>query len=143
MTFADLVNSIIWYINGFFIPFVFALAFLAFLWGVFLYLFYYEKDLNKARNIILGGVVTLAIMVSLWGILSVLRNSLTGSGAEYYYNPFGSTWDEWFGGALNGSDNSQSITPNNLIGQDDVPLDPDNLYGFDDVPLDPDGIYNP
>jgi high-affinity Fe2+/Pb2+ permease len=99
MTFASFVNVLIWYINSLFIPFVFALAFLAFLWGVFMYMFYYEQNLEKARNIILGGVVTLAIMVSLWGILAVIRNSLTDT-KSYHYDPFSTVWDDWFGGRI-------------------------------------------
>jgi hypothetical protein len=79
MTFADVVYNLIWYINTFVIPLIFLLAFVAFLWGIFLYMFY-QQSIEEARNIILHGVVVLAIMVSIWGILAVLRNSFTSGG---------------------------------------------------------------
>lgn len=123
MTFAELVGVLVGYINGLLIPFVFALAFIAFLWGIFLYLFYTQK-IEQARNMILGGVVTLAIMISIWGILSVLRNSFIGGGIEggKYYDPFGSVWDEWFGGAMKGSGGGSDINPNDLFTGEEPPV---------------------
>lgn len=115
MTFAGLVQNVIWYINSLVIPLIFILAFVAFLWGIFMYLFYQQK-ITEARNIIVGGVAVLAIMVSIWGILSILRNSIledaggstfsSGNSNSSYTvtegSAAGSLWDDvtsFFGGS--------------------------------------------
>jgi hypothetical protein len=86
MTFASLVDQIIWYINTMVIPLIFLLALVAFLWGVFLYIFY-QPRINEARNIIVGGVAVLALMVSIWGVLSILKNSLTDDPSSSFSRP--------------------------------------------------------
>jgi len=60
------------------IPFIIALALLYFLWGVTLYIrdSGEKADMEKAVTIITHGIVALFVMVSVWGLVNVLRNTL-------------------------------------------------------------------
>jgi len=59
------------------IPFLFALATAAFIWGV---IHYYlnpenEKEREKGKNFIFGGLIALFMMVAMWGIVKVFTNT--------------------------------------------------------------------
>ena len=89
-TFAEFINqNVITLINGTIIPGIFALAFLAFLWGVFRYAFAGDSqdDLAKSRDIMVYGIIVIAVMMSMWGILRVFKNTITngvsGGGGSY------------------------------------------------------------
>jgi hypothetical protein len=59
------------------IPIIFALALLAFFWGLAL-LILYADDVTKrtqGKHIIVWGIIVLFLMVSIWGILTVLDNT--------------------------------------------------------------------
>lgn len=79
-TFQELVNVVVTNIN--------ALTFLLILAGVVIY-FYglstnilkFGEDHKKFRNYFFWGIIILFVMVSLWGILVLLRESLFGSSA--------------------------------------------------------------
>lgn len=71
------------------IPFVIALTLLFFLWGIFRLVFAAkDSDARKeARGFIIWGVVALAVMTSVWGLVNILtstfsldRNVPTGPG---------------------------------------------------------------
>jgi hypothetical protein len=77
MTFKEIVNAAVNIIN-ILIPAVIALTVLVFMWGIFRYLFAggSEDDMRKGRQIMIWGIIVLAIMVSTWGILQIFRTEV-------------------------------------------------------------------
>lgn len=64
------------------IPFVIGLAVLSFLWGVFQYMTAKEEDdQKKARSFMLYGIIGLFVMVSVWGLVNLLGDTLNLSNA--------------------------------------------------------------
>lgn len=76
-TFKDWVDYAVQIIN-ILVPAIFALTVLVFLWGIFRYVFAggSEDDMKNAKQIMLWGVILLAVMVGTWGILNLLRVSI-------------------------------------------------------------------
>ena len=58
------------------IPIVFALALLFFFWGLARYLLGGAEDKEKAKNIMIWGVVALFVMAAVWGLVRFLQSSL-------------------------------------------------------------------
>jgi len=61
---------------------VFALTFLAFIWGVvksWIIQGGSAEGVKSGKNVVLIGIITLAIMVAIWGIIAMLQSSLFGS----------------------------------------------------------------
>lgn len=68
-TFATLVSRLI--------PIIIGLAVLYFLWGVLKYVIAKSEDEQKeARNVMLMGVIVLFVMVSVWGLVNLLADTL-------------------------------------------------------------------
>lgn len=68
---------------GLAIPVVFGLAILAFFWGIFRYVFSQSgEDKREGKGIMLWSLVAVFIMVSLYGIITVLQVTfgVTGTG---------------------------------------------------------------
>jgi hypothetical protein len=64
----DILNSLI--------PLFFAIAFLAFIWGIIRYLYAGgPKQLGEARNYIIFGIIAMTVMMSVWAIAMVIKNS--------------------------------------------------------------------
>lgn len=63
------------------IPIAFAAALLFFFWGLAKYLLGDATEHEKGRNLMIWGVIALAIMASVWGIAAVLRTTF-GVGAD-------------------------------------------------------------
>ncbi len=60
-------------INGVFVPLVFAIAFLVFIWGVFRYFIGGgDDDRKKAVQLMLYGIAGFFVMVSVWGLVNIL-----------------------------------------------------------------------
>ncbi len=60
---------------------VFALTFLAFIWGVtkgWIVEGGSAEGVKSGKNVVVVGIITLAIMVSIWGILAILKSSFFG-----------------------------------------------------------------
>jgi hypothetical protein len=79
MTFAAFVNQIVAFINYVLVPTIFALAALAFLWGVFQYFFMSNGDAKaqeQGRSFVLWGLVALAVLFSTWGLVNLLMNTI-------------------------------------------------------------------
>lgn len=71
---------------NFAMPIVVALALLAFFWGLAIYIFNFsgkDDDKKKGRDIMVYGVIVLFVMLSIWGIVNILRETfdLTSSQA--------------------------------------------------------------
>lgn len=78
--FVSLLDIVIWLkciIVAAFLPLIFAAAFLYFLWGVFKFMQASDsKDKGQAKNRILMGLIGLFVMVSVWGIIKIVTNTL-------------------------------------------------------------------
>ena len=59
------------------IPLIFALAVLMFVWGVVQYVINTDEEAKKAkgRQFMIWGIIGLTVMVSIWGLVSVLGNT--------------------------------------------------------------------
>lgn len=64
------------------IPFLGALAFLVFVWGVarFINAAGNEKELKDSKNILIWGVVGMFVLFSIWGIITFVRGEFGFSG---------------------------------------------------------------
>ncbi len=83
MTFAQFVGSgstgIIGVVNTVIVPIIFALAFAAFIWGVVSYFFIHGGEEGKraeGKNFILWGVIGMAVLFSVWGLVGLLLSTL-------------------------------------------------------------------
>lgn len=62
------------------VPIVVGLALLLFLWGVLNYLFKKDEVQKKdARDFMIWGIVALFVMVSVWGLVTVLSQTIFGT----------------------------------------------------------------
>lgn len=77
-TIPSMLQSITRFIGGVLIPLVFALAFLAFIWGLFLYFIAGGADEEKraqGKQLAIWGVVGFFVMVSVWGLVNIIRGT--------------------------------------------------------------------
>lgn len=84
---ADLGQFVIDTINGIFVPVLFALAFIVFIWGafkVFILGANDEAEKGKGKNLMLYGLIGFFVMVSVWGIVRIFTGSvgLNNSGVQ-------------------------------------------------------------
>jgi len=77
MTLFGILNIVAGLIQGA-TPIVVALALLYFFWGLASYILKSGDDegQKKARNTMIWGILALFIMVSVWGIINVIRDTL-------------------------------------------------------------------
>ncbi len=74
-SFAGFITSII---NGILVPLVFAIAFLVFIWGVYTYFILgggNEEKRKEGKNFIIYGIIGFFVMISIWGLVSILVNT--------------------------------------------------------------------
>ena len=71
--FQDLVCYVIGIINRSVIPLIFALALVMFIWGVVQYVINTSEEAKKekGRQFMLWGIIALAVMVSVWGLVHI------------------------------------------------------------------------
>ena len=85
---SDAGSFIINTINNILVPVLFAVAFIVFLWGAF-YTFIAgansEEVKEKGKNLMLWGLISFFVMVSIWGLVNILTGSVT------FGNPTGPT----------------------------------------------------
>ena len=76
-TFGDIVNQLVGVINTA-IPVVGGLILLAFGWGIFKYIFSNADSAEKGagKEIIVWGLVALFVAFSIWGLVSVLKDTI-------------------------------------------------------------------
>ena len=77
---SDVGSFIINLINNVFVPVIFAIAFIVFLWGAFS-TFILGRDSEdvkeKGRNLMLWGLIGFVVMVSVWGLVNILTGSIS------------------------------------------------------------------
>ena len=84
----SLSTGLIGLINTVLVPLIFALAFIVFIWGVFQYFIFGGHDEEKretGKSLMLWGIIGFFIMVSVWGLVNILRGtfSLNNSVPDY------------------------------------------------------------
>lgn len=79
--YSDLIINLI---NDVFVPVLFALAFLMFLWGVYKYFILGAADEEaraKGREFVLWGLIGFVVILSVWGLVAIVTNTF-GLSAE-------------------------------------------------------------
>lgn len=74
-SFAGLVDTILSFL-GAIVPLIFALAILYFLWGVLEYVTKAGEERQEATERIVGGLVALFVMFSVYGLISVIQGTV-------------------------------------------------------------------
>lgn len=75
----DVGEFIIDTINGVFVPVLFAIAFIVFIWGAFkAFILGATNDSAKddGKNLMFYGLIGFVVMVSVWGLVNILTNTL-------------------------------------------------------------------
>lgn len=73
---SDLVLTII---NEILVPIIFAIAFIVFIWGIFQFFIAGKQDpetRDKGKSLMFWGLIGFFVMVSVWGLVNILVNSL-------------------------------------------------------------------
>ena len=80
------LSSIIGFINVYLVPFLFAIAFIVFIWGVFQYFIAggaNEEQRDKGKQFVMWGLIGFVVMVSLWGLVNLITGTLNfGEGGK-------------------------------------------------------------
>ncbi len=66
-------------INDVVVPVLFAIAFIVFVWGAFqTFIVGYANDevKEKGRNLMLWGLIGFFVMVSVWGLVNIIKNTV-------------------------------------------------------------------
>ena len=74
----SLGQGIIGLINNVAVPLLFAVAFIVFIWGVFQYFIaggHDEEKRETGKSLMLWGIIGFFIMVSVWGLVNILRGT--------------------------------------------------------------------
>lgn len=66
------------------IPIIIGLSILMFLWGIFKFFFLANDDAGRTdgKKFIIWGLIALVVMVSIWGLVNILRSAIIPSDAE-------------------------------------------------------------
>lgn len=78
-TLTGVVNELLKFVDTTVVPFVFAIAFIVFIWGMFLYFIAgasNDEQRSKGRKLLLWGLIAFVVMVSVWGIVNLFANTL-------------------------------------------------------------------
>lgn len=76
----SLGTGIIGLINNVAVPLIFAIAFIVFIWGVFQYFIaggHDEEKRETGKSLMLWGIIGFFIMVSVWGLVNILRGTFS------------------------------------------------------------------
>jgi uncharacterized membrane protein YidH (DUF202 family) len=76
---AENIGDVVYSLNGalgYIVPIIIGFALIAFLWGILKYLVSGsdEKQREESKMFMLWGIIGLAVMVSVWGLVSILAN---------------------------------------------------------------------
>lgn len=74
----SVAETILFVINSVLVPVLFAIAFIVFLWGVFLKYIYSHGEpekVSEGHRLILWGLIGFVIMISVWGLVNVVANT--------------------------------------------------------------------
>lgn len=85
----DVGSFIIDTINGIFVPVIFAIAFIVFVWGAFETFIIGANDdevKTKGKNLMLWGLIGFFVMVSVWGLVNILIGTVSFGGKNQIQN---------------------------------------------------------
>jgi Type IV secretion system pilin len=85
-----LVANLMAFMNGVLVPFVFALAFLIFIWGMFKAFILGGSDeaaQSQGKSLMLYAVIGFVVMISIWGIVNLLVSSFGLGAADVTITP--------------------------------------------------------
>lgn len=74
--------GIIDFINQIAVPLIFALAFIVFIWGVFLFFIaggHDEEKKEKGKSLMFYGLIGFFVMISVWGLVNILSGTFSFS----------------------------------------------------------------
>jgi len=63
-------------LNSYIMPLIIALAGLYFVWGLLQYVAGGDKGKDEAKGVILWGIIILVVMLSFWGLVNIVKNSI-------------------------------------------------------------------
>ncbi len=74
---ADVLDAVLYWISTYIIPILIAVALLYFFWGIITYIRKAgdEKERGNARAMMMWGIIALFVMVSAWGLVSILQDT--------------------------------------------------------------------
>lgn len=72
-------SNIIGIINNILVPVLIAIAFVTFLWGVYKYFILPDGEREEGRQFIMYGIIGFVIIVSVWGLVNMVRVTLVPS----------------------------------------------------------------
>ncbi len=73
MPILDLISFILNLINAVVVPFIFTIAFLVFIWGIFqAFIAGDDKKRTEGRKLAVYGIIGFFLMVSVWGLVNIL-----------------------------------------------------------------------
>ncbi len=78
-TLGDFATAIVGFINGVLIPFIFAVALLVFIWGMFTYFILGGADEGKrdqGKSLMTWAIIGFVMMIIIWGIVNLLAGGL-------------------------------------------------------------------
>ena len=81
-------TGIIQLINSVLVPLIFAIAFVVFLWGVFQYFIaggHDEEKRDTGKSLMLWGIIGFFVMVSVWGLVNILRGTFQLNNQQIQY----------------------------------------------------------
>jgi NADH:ubiquinone oxidoreductase subunit 2 (subunit N) len=87
-TVTDAGNVVINLINNVAVPIVFALAFIVFIFGIFQYFIQGGHDEEKreaGKSLMLWGLIGFFVMVSVWGLVNILRGTFNTNNSVPQY----------------------------------------------------------
>lgn len=77
---SDVGSLVINTINNIFVPVLFAVAFIVFLWGAFQTFIWGANDEDaktKGKNLMMYGLIGFFVMVSIWGLVNILTGTVS------------------------------------------------------------------
>lgn len=83
-------GDIVYLINSVFVPVLFAVAFLTFLWGVYRYFILgadNDTERAKGKEFVLWGIIGFVVILSVWSLVRIVTGTLgisTGGAAPGY-----------------------------------------------------------
>lgn len=76
---STVADTLISLINDVFVPLLFGVAFIVFLYGVaktYIFSAGNETEVEKGHKIILWGIIGFVVMISLWGLVNIVTNTV-------------------------------------------------------------------
>lgn len=74
----DLLSFFTCLLSGYIIPLIFAVAIVAFLWGVVQFVIMGQEDETKrtqGKQLMIWGIIALTVMIGVWGLVKVLATT--------------------------------------------------------------------